>query len=145
MTGERQAVPAGGAEIAVALNELLEAERAGARVALASRDTAANTAQAALLRSVHADEARWCAMLAQQIERLGAIPSERCGAFYEKAMAIADPVERLHFLNRGQAWVVRRLEALVPRVQDAALQAALAEMLASHRANIDRTTGVLAG
>jgi hypothetical protein len=145
MTGGHHADPAGGADVAAALNELLEAERAGARVALASRDAPGSAAQRALLRAVHADEARWCAMLTEQIERLGAIPSERCGAFYEKAMAIADPVERLHFLNRGQAWVVRRLEALIPRVQEATLQAALAEMLASHRANIDRTTDVLPG
>ena len=55
-----------------------------------------------------------------------------------KAMTIADPIERLVFLNRGQAWVVRKLEALLPRVRDDALHAALREMLDSHVENIDR-------
>lgn len=126
-------------EILDALNELIEAERAGARVALKSCKAAADPDIAVLLKAVHGDEARWCAMLGREIRRLGGVPSRRCGAFYEKAMAIADPVERLNFLNRGQSWVVRKLSALLPRIRDDALHARLCEMLSSHEENIDRT------
>lgn len=123
-----------------ALNELLEAERAGARVALASRNPVVDAEYQALIRAVHADESRWCAMLSRQIERLGGKRSPRCGAFYEKAMQIGDVSERLAFLNRGQAWVVRKIEALLPRVaHDSALHADLGAMLESHRANIGLT------
>jgi len=125
-------------EVLAALNELLEAERAGARVALASAKAAAGPDHAALMQAVRADEAHWCAMLSHQIRRLGGTPSRRTGAFHGKAMAIADPRERLAFLNRGQAWVVRKLDALTPRVRDDALHADLRAMAQKHRDNIER-------
>ncbi|MGE0797527.1 MAG: DUF6306 domain-containing protein [Lautropia sp.] len=128
---ERQALIA-------ALDELLEAERAGARVTLR---TAAETQEAALravIDTVHHDEVRWCAMLARHIRNLNGAPSARTGAFYDKAMAVGDVRERLAFLNRGQGWVVRRLRELIPRIDDAAVRRELGEMLDAHRANIDR-------
>lgn len=123
-------------EMLAELNRLLEAERAGARVALISARSAPNEDHAGLMRTVRADEARWCAMLSRQIRRLGGTPSRTVGAFHAKAMAIADPIERLAFLNRGQAWVVRKLEALTPKVRDDRLHADLRAMLDSHRVNI---------
>lgn len=130
---------AGHDELVAALTELLEAERAGARVALESRKKSSDPGITDLLNTVHADEARWCAMLSQQIRRLGADPSAQVGAFHLKAMSIVDLGERLALLNRGQAWVVRKLIALRPRVRDDALHAALTSMLASHETNIDAT------
>lgn len=124
-------------ELLAALNELLEAERAGTRVALASVKTTATASYAALMRKVRADEAHWCAMLSRQIRRLGGTPSRTTGAFHGMAMAIADPFERLAFLNRGQAWVVRKLDALTPRVRDDDLHRDLRDMAEKHRANID--------
>lgn len=134
---------AGVEEIIASLNELLEAERAGARVALASSKTPPDASYAKLMRAVRADEARWCAMLSRQIKRLGGTPSRKTGAFRGKAMAIADPMDRLVFLNRGQSWVMKKLEALTPRVRDENLHADLREMLESHRDNIDRANVVL--
>lgn len=132
-------------ELVAALVELLEAERAGARVALASAREAPNPAHAELMDAVRRDEASWCAMLMGQIERFGALPSRKTGAFYGKAMAIADPLERLAFLNRGQSWVVRKLEALMPRVSDDSLRDDLHAMLESHRINIDLAEALLSG
>lgn len=123
-------------ELLAALNELLEAERAGARVALGTARAAVDPRLRDLMTVVRRDEARWCAMLSEQVKRLGGTASRRCGAFYGKAIAIADPIERLAFLNRGQAWVVRKLQALLPRVRDDTLHAALADMLRSHVENI---------
>lgn len=127
---------AGRDEIVTALNELLEAERAGARVALASLKDATGRDHEEMMRAIRADEAAWCAMLSREIRRLDATPSRKCGAFHAKAMAMTNPIERLAFLNRGQAWVVRKLSDLMRRVRDDALLGELRRMAESHRYNI---------
>ena len=123
-------------ELTALLNELLEAEHAGARVTLESARAAGSGRIAELMRGIQHDEARWCAMLADHIRALGEAPTPKVGAFYGKAMAIADLGERVIFLNRGQAWVVRKLREMLPRVRSDRLHADLSEMLRSHEANI---------
>lgn len=130
------------AELGDALQELLEAERAGARVALESARSAAAGDIARLMQTVHRDEARWCAMLSTHIKRLGRPPSTRVGSFHARAMAIADPLERIAFLNRGQGWVARRLREILPRVRDEALHQDLSAMLQGHEDNIALAAGV---
>jgi hypothetical protein len=85
------------------------------------------------------------ALRAAWVKRLGGTPARRTGDFHDKAMAIEDLPARLAFLNRGQRWVVRRLQALLPRVGDAQLQAGLGAMLAAHEANIARVAVALDG
>lgn len=63
--------------------------------------------------------------------------SQGVGALHEQAMAIGDISARLDFLNRGQACVVRKLEALLPTIRDDNIYAEFKAMLASHRQNID--------
>ena len=130
-------------ELLTELNQLLEAERAGARVGRASVRSAPDQCHAELMKAVGVDEARWCAMLSRRIRRLGGVPSRAVGDFHPKALAIADPIERLAFLNRGQAWVVRKLEALTPRVREDGLHKDLRVMLDSHRTNIDLAAALL--
>ena len=127
---------AGKNELTTLLNELLEAEHAGARVTLESARAAGSGPIAELMRSIQRDEAHWCGMLADHIRVLGEAPTSKIGAFYGKAMAIADLGERITFLNRGQAWVVRKLREMLPRVRSDQLHADLVEMLRSHEANI---------
>src|SRR5437762_3178489 len=103
---------AGRAELITLLNELLEAERAGARVTLESARAAGSGPIAELMRTIQRDEARWCAMLLGHIKALGEVPSPKLGAFFGKAMAIPDLAERITFLNRGQGWVVRKLREM---------------------------------
>jgi nitronate monooxygenase len=135
----------GKAPIIAALDELLEAERAGARVALASaKGLPADGTLGTLIHAIHHDESHWCAMLSGEIERLGGAPSPRCGAFFGKAMAIEDLGERMTFLNRGQNWVVRKLDALLLLVTDETLRTRLADMRRGHVDNIERTTRTLA-
>lgn len=136
---------AGKDELIASLNELLEAERAGARVTSKSARAAAGGPLTALLRAIERDEARWCAMLHRHVTALGATPSAQVGAFYGKAMAVADLGERLAFLNRGQGWVVRKLRELLPRVRDDRLHADLAEMLRSHETNIALANDAVGG
>jgi len=130
-------------ELLLALDELLEAERAGARLCAHTAREVRGPALAALVGEIRRDEAHWCGVLTRAIQALGGTPSRRTGAFYGKAMAIADLTERLAFLNRGQSWVVRRLRSVLPSVGDAALRAELSEMLAAHERNIERVAARL--
>ena len=141
--GDDRAMAADAPELARFLNEMLEAERAGARVSLDSFRHAGDARLAGLMQRIHRDEAKWCAMLSRHLTALGVTPSTRTGAFYDKAMAIADPGDRLAFLNRGQGWVVRKLGEMMPRVQDEALRADLGQMREAHVANIAVTNSAI--
>lgn len=125
-------------ELLAALDELLEAERAGSRVCLRTAAEVEDQTLEALVEDIQRDEAHWCAVLTKAILALGAQPTSRVGAFHEKAMAIAGLPERLAFLNRGQGWVVKRLRELLPKVRDDALHGALSSMLTAHERNIAR-------
>jgi len=75
-------------ELIAALNELLEAERAGARVALETANQIKGHDLAPLVIDIQQDEVRWCKMLLGVIGSLGRLPSTTTGDFYEKAIAI---------------------------------------------------------
>jgi hypothetical protein len=128
--------PASREELLTALNELLEAERAGARVAMETAREIPPSELATLVQDIHKDEVRWCGMLMRTIKSMDGESSSVTGAFWGKAMAIADVQQRLTFLNRGQAWVVRKLQGLIPRIHDVHVRAELAAMLQAHHHNI---------
>jgi len=131
--------------VIAALDELLEAERAGARTALALlRQGIGDAALAEVVQQVQRDEVRWCGVLMTAIRRLGGTPGTRTGDFYGKVMALPDLPARLALLNRGQGWVVKRLQALLPRIGDESVHAGLAAMLAAHEDNIRQVNGHLA-
>jgi hypothetical protein len=123
--------------LAARLNELLEGERAGARGLL---DLAAPKSEplGATLDAVARDEARFCSLLARQIERLGGTPSRAVGAFYDKLMARETLEDKLRLLDRGQSAVVRVLDELLPQIHDAQMRAELEEMRDVHVRNIAR-------
>ncbi|KVT50653.1 2-nitropropane dioxygenase [Burkholderia ubonensis] len=118
------------------LDELLEAERAGARVASETAAEIHDPELHRLVAGIRLDEAHWCSVLVDAIRSLNATPTRKTGAFYEKAMAIDDLAERMAFLNRGQRWVVRKLQALLPTLDDPEIHHALTLMLVSHEKNI---------
>ncbi len=132
--------PIGGDELVAALNELLEAERAGARVALETANQITGHDLTPLIIEIQHDEVRWCKMLLSVIRSLGATPSTVTGGFYEKAIAIEGLKERLLFINRGQGWVVRRLEKLIPRIHEPHIRSQLQEMLDAHILNIGQVS-----
>ncbi|WP_313311655.1 nitronate monooxygenase [Pulveribacter sp.] len=124
--------------LAARLNELLEAERAGARITLESA-RALQPGQEdlrALIEAVHDDEVKWCGMLLRALRSLGAQPSSRTGDFYERAMAVPDLGERLAFLNRGQGWVARKVRELLAELEHEELRAGLDAMLQGHQDNL---------
>lgn len=62
--------PASRDEALVALNELLEAERAGVRVAMETARDMPPCAWTTLVQDLHQDEVRWCRMLMRTIKAL---------------------------------------------------------------------------
>ncbi|MGK2914404.1 MAG: DUF6306 domain-containing protein [Porticoccaceae bacterium] len=122
-------------ELLSLLNTLLEAERAGAR----GLTTMAGEVEGELqqeLKTLALDEARWCAMLSSHIKRLGGTPTTVTSSFLEKLLAKPTLAARLSLLDRGQSWVVSKLDESLPRIFDAALQRELIEMRDGHRDNI---------
>lgn len=125
-----------GDEVLALLNELIEAERAGAKVVGRLGETATDQTVATTLRAVAKDEARFCAMLRRHVARLGGTPSRKTGLFHDKVMALDGIGPRLDLLNRGQGWVVRKLREALPRLHDEALRRDLQDMLTVHERNI---------
>ncbi len=127
------------------LNTLLEAERAGAKVAAAWEAETDDAPLRQLLGEVKQDEARFSAMLGRLVQHHGGAPSRSTGAFHEKALAMEGPLtERLAFLNRGQAWVIRRLQQALPDIQDDLTCRELQTMLKVHETNVARCDAALA-
>ena len=133
------------AELGALLNELLEAERAGARLLSAwMAEAAPGSVFYQRLREVQRDEARNCAVLIHHILEAAALPSGLTGEFYDKGLRVQDWEARLALLNRGQAWVARRIAAALPRLGPCAARDALQEMHDSHLANIARCDALIA-
>lgn len=119
------------------LNLLLEAERAGARLLAAYLDELPpGTAEWIGLHAVQRDEARNCAVLIHYLLEADVTPSMATGEFYRRGLEIRGWRERLEFLNRGQAWVARRIAEALPRIPASAAKSALREMHNAHLANI---------
>jgi nitronate monooxygenase len=120
------------------LNQLLEAERAGAKLLAAYLDELTPQSDLfARLHKVQRDEARNCAVLIHYLLEASVAPSTATGDFYRKGLAIRDWRERLEFLNRGQAWVARRIAAALPRLSASDGKEALLAMYDSHLVNIE--------
>lgn len=134
--GESPTMPA--AELVGLLNVLLEAERAGAKVLAAflndyERDTPAWRQLAAVQR----DEAKNCVILMDLIRRVNGTLSAATSGFLGKALAVEGKVARLHFLNRGQKWVARKISEALPRLEQDFVRDALFAMQESHLLNIE--------
>ncbi|MFG5864524.1 nitronate monooxygenase [Metapseudomonas sp. CR1201] len=119
------------------LQELLRAERAGARLML---DSACQTLDPTLLQrlnELHRDEAESCRRLRICLQGLGAEPGNGVGDFYQKAMAIDDLAERLRFIARGQRWVARQLTERLPHIRQPWLRQELQLVLRLHQGTDD--------
>lgn len=118
-----------------ALQELLAAERAGTRVAMSSLGETQDAGQRHLLEQIRLGEADSCRRLNLSLQKLGAVPTRQVGDFHDRAMAIVDLAERLVFVDRGQRWVIRRIQALLPGCEDAVVRAELQAVLQTHEVN----------
>ena len=125
------------------LNELLEAERAGAKLLSAYLDELqSDSVEWKGFRDVQLDEARNCAVLIHLLLETQATPTFAVGTFYHRGLGIRTWRERIEFLNRGQAWVAKRLAAALPRVPDCA-RPMLQTMHDSHLSNIESCAALL--
>ena len=118
------------------LNEVLEAERAGVETLSRLFPEARTPEMRKLFEQVRDDEAWSCAGLARSIKTLGGVMSEKKGDFAEKVMAEPTLGARLKFLNRGQMWVVKRLDTLLGETLPPSISEFLAEMKKRHLGNI---------
>ncbi len=119
------------------LNELLEAERAGVETLSRLFPEARSPEMRKLFEEVRNDEAWSCAGLARSIKTLGGVMSEKKGNFAEKVMSEPTLAARLRLLNRGQGWVVKRLDGLLGETLVGFVSEFLEEMKTRHIANIE--------
>ena len=105
------------------LNSLAEAERAGGRVLHELTELAHSLELREMLKKVGHDEGYYAGELAAHVRRLSGSPSTKTGDFVEKVRAVGDFRGKLELLNRGQRWVIRKIEESVPTIGDAQLKA----------------------
>lgn len=130
-------------EFGTFLNQLLEAERAGAKLLSAYLDELPpDSFMWKSIRAVQLDEAHNCAVLIPLLLEAQVTPTTAVGDFYERGLAILGLRERLQFLNRGQAWVARHIAAALARVPESA-RPALQAMYGSHVTNIGNCEALL--
>src|SRR5271157_3938981 len=89
-----------------------------------------------MLKKVGHDEGYYAGELAAHVRRLGGAPSNKTGDFVEKVRAVNDLRGKLELLNRGQRWVIRKIEENLQSLTDADLRAFLDLMAKGHRVNI---------
>jgi nitronate monooxygenase len=118
------------------LNSLAEAERAGGRVLHELTELAHSLELREMLKKVGHDEGYYAGELSAHVRRLGGIPSTMTGDFVEKIRAVGEFRGKLELLNRGQRWVIRKIEENVPTIGDGHLKAFLVVMAEGHRVNI---------
>ncbi|MBI2902304.1 MAG: hypothetical protein HYY12_01770 [Candidatus Methylomirabilis oxyfera] len=123
-------------ELIELLNRLLEAERSGVRAVSGMLKPLQEGELKEGLKKAKGDEARYVAGLHHFLKQLGVTPSGKMGDFADKLLAIDGIAEQLRFLNRGQGWVARKIEALLPTLTDQAMRDFFTEMLDTHRKNI---------
>jgi hypothetical protein len=118
------------------LNSLGEAERAGGRVLHELTELAHSLELREMLKKVGHDEGYYAGELAAHVRRLGGTASTKTGDFVEKVRAVEDFRAKLELLNRGQRWVIRKIEEQLATVADPHLKAFLVVMAQGHRVNI---------
>ena len=124
-------------------NEMLEAERAGAKALVVYMSSfERNSEPWKLLRGIQADEAHNCALIGKLVEKSGRAYSHATGEFYDKAVAVKGPRAQLEFLVRGLKWAVREFEKALPELDDEA-RSLFTRMRDSHLRSIAACEGIL--
>ena len=116
---------------------MLEAERAGAKALVAFLDDWPRHGEEwNALRKVQADEAHNCSMIGEMLKRTGTPYSHATGAFYDKAIAVEGPRERIEFLIRGLGWAVKEFEKALPSIPREDVRYLIEGMRERHRRSI---------
>jgi hypothetical protein len=131
-------------ELEAILNSLGEAERAGGRVLHELTDQAQSLELREMLKKVGHDEGYYAGELAAHVRRLGGSPSNKTGDFVDKVRAVDNFKGKLELLNRGQRWVVRKINEQINGIAYQHLQAFLRVMAEGHEVNIGALDRALA-
>ena len=118
------------------LNTLGDAERAGGRVLHGLTGQARSLELKELLKKVAHDEGYYAGELSHHVRRLGGSASNKTGDFVEKVRAVGDFRGKLELLNRGQRWVIRKINENLATAPDPELKAFLVVMAQGHELNI---------
>lgn len=118
------------------LNSLSEAERAGGRVLHELVPLAHSAELRELLKKVGHDEGYYAGELTAHVRRLGGRPSNKTGDFVDKVRAVPVFKDKLELLNRGQRWVMRKIQEDTPFHRRPELLGFLAVMKDGHETNI---------
>lgn len=118
------------------MQELLEAERAGVACLGAMAENTPPGEMKDFLLKLRNDEGRFCAGLCRFIEARGGKPRHTVGAFAEKVLSLPGENERLALLNKGQAWVVRKIDEIPHAEMTPDERNFFADMRTAHVANI---------
>jgi nitronate monooxygenase len=118
------------------LNTLGDAERAGGRVLHELTGQAGSLELKELLKKVAHDEGYYAGELSHHVRRLGGNASNKTGDFVEKVRAVSDFRGKLELLNRGQRWVIRKINENLANLPDPELKAFLVVMAQGHELNI---------
>ncbi|MGH8010872.1 MAG: DUF6306 domain-containing protein, partial [Candidatus Binataceae bacterium] len=82
------------------------------------------------------DEGYYAGELNAHVRRLGGAASNKTGDFVDKVRAVEDFRGKLELLNRGQRWVIRKIDETLPKIEDEFLRAFLRVMAQGHHVNI---------
>jgi bacterioferritin (cytochrome b1) len=127
------------------LNALLEAERAGVETANHLLKQYPSEELDKQYKQLKKDEAWSCAGLHQAILREGGEPSMKTGDFVDKVMELDTLREKLILLNKGQAWVARKIDQAIAFGTLPETETFLTEMKNVHHTNIDEMEKYLGG
>jgi hypothetical protein len=126
------------------LNDLLEVERAAAASVSGLIPMATTPAMGRLFEKLRDDEAWSRAGLTRIIKHLGGKPSPDTGTLAQNGPASASLRERLGLLNRGQAWVVKRLDRILEEDLDRETDGFLRQMRSLHAENVHLCDQIIA-
>jgi len=116
------------------LNQLLEAEKAGVVTLEYFKREYQNVELP--FNQIKDDEAWSTAGLIESVKREGGAPSTSTGDFADKVIAKQGLIEQLSLLNKGQSWVVRKIDEVIELGVSMDTIKFLVEMKVKHLENI---------
>jgi nitronate monooxygenase len=125
------------------LNRLLTLERAGVEALSRLVEQALTSELRTRFSQIRDDEAWACAGLVGCLARLGRRPTRAKGDFAARVLALPALPDSVRLLNRGQRWVVERVDGILTRDLDEDTRAFLAELRAVHLRNVRRCDELL--
>lgn len=124
-------------ELYAFIMELLEAERAVAKVCGFSMGQAGNRHRHDLLLQIHSEGTKNCEALEQSIEKLGMEATGAIGGNFQKYMAVQGFMPRMQHIRNDQDEVLQKISEILARVGSAQIFTELKSVRDRHKSNIE--------